>query len=86
MDEEIEIKLAQMTGQISALKMVLSAVLGRYAREFGDDAEDFIMTITSALSASSVGDEQDPASRVALDAYADMAEQIEAYALERLDP
>lgn len=85
MDKETEIELARRAGQISALKMIVAAVLGRYAREFGDDAEDFIMTITGGLSATIADDEGDPASRAALDAFADMADEIERLALDRLD-
>lgn len=82
---ETEIELARRAGQMSALKMILAAVLGRYAREFGDDAEDFILTITGALSATIADDQGDPASRAALEAFVDMVDEIEALALDRLN-
>jgi len=84
MDDVTETDLAHLAGQISALKMVLAALLGRYAREFGDDAEDFIMTITTALSAETISDEGDSGSSTALLSFVDMAEQIETVALDRL--
>ena len=81
--DDTELELARLSGQVRASKMILAAVLGRYAREF-NEAEEFIMTITGALSASA-GDATDPASAAALRAFGDMADQIEHLALSRLD-
>lgn len=84
MDSETEIAVAQVAGQISALKQIVTTMLSRYAAEFGEGAEEFIMTTTAPLTASTVDDEGDPASRAAIEAFVQMAEDVETHALDRL--
>lgn len=79
-----DLQIASLTGQVSALKMILAQLLSRYASEFGDDAEEFIMTITGTLASVSIDDEGDQEGAVAMANYAQLAEQIERIALSQL--